>query len=136
AAAELSRRARPGGPAAAGDDPGAGRRARRGGRTGHGEARPHPGRDRPRPRADPVGGRLEAPPARPGPGPVSVNIAILGGTGKEGAGLGARWALAGHAIVIGSRDAGRAKTKAAELRELTRKIPIIDRKSTRLNSSH
>ena len=54
-----------------------------------------------------------------------MNIAILGGTGKEGAGLGARWALAGHAIVIGSRDPGRAKTKAAELRELTRKMPIM-----------
>ena len=54
-----------------------------------------------------------------------MNIAILGGTGKEGAGLGARWALAGHAIVIGSRDAGRAKTKAAELRELTQRMPIM-----------
>jgi NADPH-dependent F420 reductase len=54
-----------------------------------------------------------------------VKIAILGGTGNEGAGLGARWALAGHAIVIGSRDPERAKTKAAELRELTRKMPIM-----------
>lgn len=54
-----------------------------------------------------------------------MKIAILGGTGKEGAGLGARWALAGHAIVIGSRDPERAKTKAAELRELTRKMPIM-----------
>jgi 8-hydroxy-5-deazaflavin:NADPH oxidoreductase len=49
-----------------------------------------------------------------------MNIAILGGTGKEGAGLGGRWALAGHSIVIGSRDAARAETKAAELREATR----------------
>jgi predicted dinucleotide-binding enzyme len=32
-----------------------------------------------------------------------VNIAILGGTGKEGAGLAMRWAQAGHSIVIGSR---------------------------------
>ena len=44
-----------------------------------------------------------------------MNIAILGGTGKEGAGLAARWAAAGHAIVIGSRDAARARAKAAEL---------------------
>lgn len=44
-----------------------------------------------------------------------MDIAILGGTGKEGAGLAARWAAAGHAIVIGSRDAGRARAKAAEL---------------------
>jgi hypothetical protein len=48
-----------------------------------------------------------------------MNVAILGGTGKEGAGLAARWARAGHAIVIGSRDAGRARAKAAELRQAT-----------------
>ncbi len=48
-----------------------------------------------------------------------MNIAILGGTGKEGAGLGARWALAGHTIVIGSRDAARAEARAAELRART-----------------
>ena len=44
-----------------------------------------------------------------------MRIAILGGTGKEGAGLGLRWAQAGHEIVIGSRDAGRAAAKAGEL---------------------
>jgi predicted dinucleotide-binding enzyme len=54
-----------------------------------------------------------------------MNIAILGGTGKEGAGLGARWALAGHSIIIGSRDAERARAKAAELRDATGKIAII-----------
>jgi 8-hydroxy-5-deazaflavin:NADPH oxidoreductase len=54
-----------------------------------------------------------------------MNIAILGGTGKEGAGLGARWALAGHSIIIGSRDAERARAKAVELRERTGKLPIV-----------
>jgi hypothetical protein len=54
-----------------------------------------------------------------------MNIAILGGTGKEGAGLGARWALAGHAIIIGSRDLERARAKAIELRELTGRLTII-----------
>jgi NADPH-dependent F420 reductase len=44
-----------------------------------------------------------------------MNIGILGGTGKEGAGLAVRWAQAGHDIVIGSRDAERARAKAAEL---------------------
>jgi NADPH-dependent F420 reductase len=44
-----------------------------------------------------------------------MDIAILGGTGKEGAGLAVRWALAGHAVVIGSRDAERARARAAEL---------------------
>jgi NADPH-dependent F420 reductase len=54
-----------------------------------------------------------------------MNIAILGGTGKEGAGLATRWALVGHSIIIGSRDAERAKTKAVELREQTHKLPIM-----------
>ncbi len=54
-----------------------------------------------------------------------MNIAILGGTGKEGAGLGARWALAGHGIILGSRDAERAKAKAVELRALTHKLTIV-----------
>ena len=53
-----------------------------------------------------------------------MNVAILGGTGKEGAGLAARWAQAGHAIIIGSRDAERARTKAAELRQVTRRSEI------------
>ncbi len=45
-------------------------------------------------------------------------IAILGGTGKEGFGLGYRWAHAGHEIIIGSRSAERAAAKAAELQAL------------------
>lgn len=43
------------------------------------------------------------------------SIGILGGTGKQGRGLGLRWALAGHPVRIGSRDAGRAADSAAEL---------------------
>jgi len=54
-----------------------------------------------------------------------MNIAILGGTGKEGSGLATRWALAGHSIIIGSRDPDRAKATATELRERTHKLPII-----------
>jgi hypothetical protein len=54
-----------------------------------------------------------------------MKIAILGGTGKEGAGLASRWALAGHSIIIGSRDAERAKARAAELRDRTHRIPMI-----------
>jgi NADPH-dependent F420 reductase len=42
-------------------------------------------------------------------------IAILGGTGHEGSGLARRWARAGYAVVLGSRDAARASAKAAEL---------------------
>ncbi|HXJ83744.1 MAG TPA: NADPH-dependent F420 reductase [Candidatus Methylomirabilis sp.] len=44
-----------------------------------------------------------------------MRIAIVGGTGKEGSGLGLRWAMAGHEIVIGSRDPERARAKATEL---------------------
>ena len=54
-----------------------------------------------------------------------MNIAILGGTGKEGAGLAVRWAKLGHSIVIGSRDAERAKAKAAELRQAAKALPIV-----------
>jgi NADPH-dependent F420 reductase len=54
-----------------------------------------------------------------------VIIAILGGTGKEGAGLALRWAKLGHSIVIGSRDAERARSKAAELRDAAHAIPIV-----------
>jgi NADPH-dependent F420 reductase len=54
-----------------------------------------------------------------------MNIAILGGTGKEGAGLALRWAQAGHSIIIGSRDAERARAKAAEMRERSHRLPII-----------
>ncbi len=54
-----------------------------------------------------------------------MNIAILGGTGKEGSGLAMRWAVTGHAIIIGSRDAARAHDKAIELRERTKKLTIV-----------
>ncbi|HEV2389044.1 MAG TPA: NADPH-dependent F420 reductase [Candidatus Acidoferrales bacterium] len=46
---------------------------------------------------------------------MSQTIAIVGGTGAEGAGLAWRWAAAGETIVIGSRDAGRAGARAAEI---------------------
>jgi 8-hydroxy-5-deazaflavin:NADPH oxidoreductase len=45
-------------------------------------------------------------------------IAVLGGTGKEGSGLAFRWAHAGYAIVLGSRDAQKAAEGAAALRAL------------------
>jgi NADPH-dependent F420 reductase len=43
-------------------------------------------------------------------------IAIIGGTGDQGKGLALRWARAGFEIVIGSRDAERAKAAASEMR--------------------
>ena len=46
-----------------------------------------------------------------------MKIGILGGTGKEGAGLGMRWAQAGHEIIIGSRDADGLPTTLPDLRD-------------------
>ncbi|HEU4481195.1 MAG TPA: NADPH-dependent F420 reductase [Actinomycetota bacterium] len=43
-------------------------------------------------------------------------VAIVGGTGDEGFGLGIRWAKAGFDIIVGSRDAERAATAAHDLR--------------------
>jgi len=48
-----------------------------------------------------------------------ITVAVLGGTGPQGRGLVRRWATAGIATVIGSRDAGRAAGTAAELAEAT-----------------
>jgi 8-hydroxy-5-deazaflavin:NADPH oxidoreductase len=42
-------------------------------------------------------------------------IAIVGGTGPEGSGLAMRWARAGESIIIGSRDAERARAAAARI---------------------
>ena len=48
----------------------------------------------------------------------NMKIAILGGTGKEGMGIGYRWAKAGHEITIGSRQESKALEAAAKLEEL------------------
>ncbi|MFZ2097469.1 MAG: NADPH-dependent F420 reductase [Anaerolineales bacterium] len=42
-------------------------------------------------------------------------IAILGGTGKEGAGLALRWAAAGYKILIGSRQLEKAQSTAEKI---------------------
>lgn len=42
-------------------------------------------------------------------------IGVLGGTGDQGRGLARRLSIAGQRVLIGSRDAGRASTAAAEL---------------------
>lgn len=46
-----------------------------------------------------------------------MDIAIVGGTGKEGFGLALRLARAGHAVTIGSRDAAKAGTAVAEAKD-------------------
>jgi hypothetical protein len=58
----------------------------------------------------------EPPATGPAHGDVtSLVIGVLGGTGDEGRGLARRLAMAGHRVMIGSRDAGRAAAAAAEL---------------------
>lgn len=42
-------------------------------------------------------------------------ISVIGGTGELGSGLAWRWAKAGFPVIIGSRDADRAATVAADL---------------------
>jgi NADPH-dependent F420 reductase len=42
-------------------------------------------------------------------------LAVIGGTGALGSGLAKRWAAAGYAIVIGSRDAAKAAEAAKAL---------------------
>jgi NADPH-dependent F420 reductase len=44
-----------------------------------------------------------------------LDIAVVGGTGPQGRGLAYRFAVAGHQVVLGSRDAGRAQEKAEEI---------------------
>jgi hypothetical protein len=45
-------------------------------------------------------------------------ISILGGTGAEGSGLALRWARAGHAIILGSRNPEKAQRVCAKLNAL------------------
>jgi NADPH-dependent F420 reductase len=46
-------------------------------------------------------------------------IAVLGGTGAEGSGLASRLAAAGHRVIIGSRNAGKAAKVCADLNAAT-----------------
>ena len=53
-----------------------------------------------------------------------MKIAILGGTGPEGSGLGLRWAQAGHQVIIGSRLAEKGQQAAEELNTLLPGVAI------------
>ena len=59
----------------------------------------------------------------------AVRVAVLGGTGRQGFGLALRWAAAGLAVAIGSRDPSRAAEAARRIaRRLERagKPPAIE----------
>ena len=47
-----------------------------------------------------------------------MRIAVIGGRAREGRGLAMRWAIAGHEVVLGSRDGARASQVATELSQL------------------
>lgn len=55
---------------------------------------------------------------------AGVRVGILGGTGDQGRGLGRRFALAGHQVVLGSRSAERAAAAASEIRALDGGLPV------------
>lgn len=44
-----------------------------------------------------------------------LTVGVLGGTGEQGRGLARRWAASGLAVIIGSRDADRARQVADDL---------------------
>ena len=49
------------------------------------------------------------------PDVTGLRVGVLGGTGEQGRGLARRLAMAGQAVTIGSRDAARAASIAAEV---------------------
>ena len=51
-------------------------------------------------------------------------IGFIGGTGPEGRGLALRFALSGEEVLIGSRDAARARAAADSVREIAPDISI------------
>ncbi|CAN5173668.1 NADPH-dependent F420 reductase [soil metagenome] len=48
---------------------------------------------------------------------MSFRIAVIGGTGPQGKGLGYRFAKSGHSVVLGSRSAEKAVPVAADVTE-------------------
>jgi NADPH-dependent F420 reductase len=54
---------------------------------------------------------------------TTYRIAVMGGTGPQGKGLGYRFARHGHDVVIGSRAAEKAEATAAEVAERLAGVP-------------
>jgi NADPH-dependent F420 reductase len=61
-----------------------------------------------------------------------MNIAILGGTGKEGKGLAFRLARAGYRVLIGSRSEDRAQATARELMDRLNGNAVIEGMSNQM----
>lgn len=43
-------------------------------------------------------------------------VSVIGGTGAQGRGLALRWAAAGYEVIVGSREAARARAAAHEMK--------------------
>jgi hypothetical protein len=56
---------------------------------------------------------------------ADLTLAFLGGTGDQGRGLARRYALAGHRVILGSRQADRAASVAAELAETVTDASLV-----------
>ena len=54
---------------------------------------------------------------------TTYDIAVMGGTGPQGKGLGYRFARQGHTVVLGSRSADKAGPVAAEVTERLSGLP-------------
>lgn len=59
---------------------------------------------------------------------MTYKIAIIGGTGREGSGLGFRLALAGHEVLIGSRNVDKAIKAVEDL------MPRFEGKEVRISA--
>lgn len=57
------------------------------------------------------------PEAPEGSGPATYTVAVIGGTGPQGKGLGYRFARHGHTVILGSRAAEKAEGVATEVAE-------------------
>jgi hypothetical protein len=55
---------------------------------------------------------------------TTYRIAVIGGTGPQGKGLGYRFARHGHTVVLGSRAAEKAEAAAAEVNERLDGAPV------------
>lgn len=59
-----------------------------------------------------------------------LQIGVLGGTGPQGKGLGLRFAIAGHSVLLGSRDTERAAAAAEETRAMRPELDLDVRGGT------
>jgi NADPH-dependent F420 reductase len=62
-------------------------------------------------------------------------IGFIGGTGPEGKGLGLRMAMAGHEVILGSRNIDRANTAVEDIKKLVNEKLLIRGESNNQTAS-